>query len=91
MKRLLFAIAICALLGGTALAGPASITLTGTIRDFLDTHPDMEAELGTDPGIVQASNISGNLYASSVTRSGCLLTGKVGGLLLGQPLFASLC
>jgi len=55
MKRLLFALAACALLGGTAFAGPSSITLTGTIRDFLDTHPDMQDGLGTDLGIVQTT------------------------------------
>lgn len=31
-----------------------TITLTGTVRDFLDTHPDFEAELGFDPGIVES-------------------------------------
>lgn len=31
---------------------PDEIHLTGTMRDFNDTHPDFEAELGVDPGIV---------------------------------------
>ncbi len=30
-----------------------AIDLTGVIRDFKDTHPDFEAYLGSDPGIVQ--------------------------------------
>lgn len=30
-----------------------SIDLTGTIRDFNDTHPDFEGILGQDPGIVE--------------------------------------
>ncbi len=30
-------------------------TLIGTIRDFQDTHPDFEKELGGDPGIVEKS------------------------------------
>lgn len=30
-----------------------SIQLTGTIRDFQDTHPDFEKKSGSDPGIVQ--------------------------------------
>ncbi|MEZ4474852.1 MAG: fibro-slime domain-containing protein [bacterium] len=29
------------------------LRLTGTLRDFTDDHPDFEAELGTDPGIVE--------------------------------------
>jgi len=29
-----------------------TINLTGTIRDFNDTHPDMENGVGSDPGIV---------------------------------------
>ena len=36
-------------------AGAAVVTLTGTIRDFLDTHPDFENGLGTDPGIVEST------------------------------------
>lgn len=31
-----------------------TITLTGTVRDFLDTHPDFEDGLGVDPGIVES-------------------------------------
>lgn len=39
-----------------ALAIPASasvISLTGTVRDFNDSHPDFESALGYDPGIVE--------------------------------------
>ncbi|MDZ8054697.1 MAG: PEP-CTERM sorting domain-containing protein [Aulosira sp. ZfuVER01] len=36
-------------------ASAATINLTGTIRDFNDTHPDFEKELGTDKGIVQST------------------------------------
>ncbi len=32
-----------------------TISLTGTIRDFKDSHPDMESTLGVDPGIVQTT------------------------------------
>ncbi len=35
-----------------ALAGPSSITLTTTIRDFLDTHPDFEKATADDRGFV---------------------------------------
>lgn len=36
-------------------ARATTITLHLEIRDFLDTHPDMEAFLGTDPGIVMST------------------------------------
>jgi len=55
MKRImtiLIAVALLAWAGGATFAGPPSITLTGTVRDFLDTHPDMESTIATDPGIV---------------------------------------
>jgi fibro-slime domain-containing protein len=50
------------------VAGPAlaaTIDLTGTIRDFNDTHPDMENGLGFDPGIVMTTlGLDGNpVYA----------------------------
>jgi fibro-slime domain-containing protein len=32
---------------------PERNQLRGTLRDFLDTHPDFEAELGTETGIVE--------------------------------------
>ena len=31
----------------------ATIDLTGTIRDFNDTHPDFESAMGTDRGVVE--------------------------------------
>lgn len=43
------------LLGASCLFGQtafAQITLTGTVRDFHDTHPDFEKFIGVDPGIV---------------------------------------
>lgn len=44
----------------TALMGMASvqadtISLTGTIRDFNDTHPDFESVIAFDPGIVETT------------------------------------
>jgi fibro-slime domain-containing protein len=42
------------LLVPTTPARAESIALTGTIRDFSDSHPDFERFLGSDPGIVQA-------------------------------------
>ncbi|BAY07655.1 PEP-CTERM sorting domain-containing protein [Calothrix sp. NIES-2098] len=38
----------------TSSANAATINLTGIIRDFNDTHPDFEKELGPDKGIVQS-------------------------------------
>ncbi len=39
----------------TALADPPPfLQLTGTIRDFNDTHPDFESVIAFDPGIVSA-------------------------------------
>lgn len=57
MKRLVF---VCALLAAVVVvAGPAgagpSITLTTTVRDFLDTHPDFEDGMGDDRGFVGAT------------------------------------
>lgn len=49
MKRIVIAGTV-ALFAGAANA--AVIDLTGTLRDFSDSHPDFENGLGTDPGIV---------------------------------------
>jgi fibro-slime domain-containing protein len=38
---------------GTGDLPPGVQPLTGTIRDFSDTHPDFEDELGTETGIVE--------------------------------------
>jgi fibro-slime domain-containing protein len=45
-------LAFALILGLASTAGAAIINLTGTIRDFNDTHPDFEDGLGVDPGIV---------------------------------------
>lgn len=62
MRILLAAVATLTMTGA---ASAASITLTGTIRDFNDSHPDMESVLGTDPGIVETTlGVDGNpVYA----------------------------
>ena len=44
-------VCLASLSGQAALGGP-TITLTGTIRDFSDSHPDFEDGLGDDRGIV---------------------------------------
>ncbi len=47
---------IAAIAATTVFVGAASaatLTLTGTVRDFSDSHPDMESTLGVDPGIVE--------------------------------------
>ncbi len=38
---------------GLSVAGADTITLTGTIRDFKDSHPDFESLISVDPGIVE--------------------------------------
>lgn len=46
------------LITASALVGVAradTLTLTGVVRDFLDTHPDFENGLGFDPGIVSSA------------------------------------
>ena len=43
------------LLGISTSCHASVITLTGTIRDFKDSHPDFESFLGTDPGIVEST------------------------------------
>ncbi len=46
----------CAMiLVATSAASAATITLTGTVRDFLDSHPDFESVIATDPGIVETA------------------------------------
>ncbi len=57
MKRLIF---VCALLLAVVVAAEpagaaATITLTTTVRDFLDTHPDFESGEGDDRGFVGAT------------------------------------
>ena len=49
---ILVAVAVLGSGSGMTFAAPSSITLTGTVRDFLDSHPDMESTIAFDPGIV---------------------------------------
>ena len=51
--RILVASLVSILTVGNASA--ASISLTGTIRDFNDTHPDFESVIASDPGIVETT------------------------------------
>jgi fibro-slime domain-containing protein len=46
-----FLIVVALSIASPAMA--ATIDLTGTIRDFNDTHPDFESSMGTDRGIVE--------------------------------------
>jgi len=52
MRIILGALASLFLIGNAAAS---SITLTGTIRDFNDSHPDFEGAIAVDPGIVGAT------------------------------------
>ncbi|OUL25394.1 fibro-slime family protein [Nostoc sp. T09] len=49
-------------------ASAATINLTGTIRDFNDTHPDFEKELGAELGIVKSTLGADNkpVYAGGI-------------------------
>ncbi len=38
----------------TPIAPPETITLSGTVRDFLDSHPDFEGTTGAETGIVES-------------------------------------
>jgi fibro-slime domain-containing protein len=73
MKNLLMktatVLAVFLFLTGSAFA--VTINLTGTIRDFNDSHPDFESFLGTDHGIVETTlgNDGKPVYASSTTTS----------------------
>ncbi|PQA86480.1 fibro-slime domain-containing protein [Hyphococcus luteus] len=65
--RILMAAAATLLMTGGASA--ASITLTGTVRDFNDSHPDFEGVIATDKGIVETT-LGGDgkpVYASATT------------------------
>jgi hypothetical protein len=55
MRHLMAALCIFLLMGFAPAAFGASINLTGTIRDFNDTHPDFKDGLGVDPGIVETT------------------------------------
>lgn len=66
-KKVTILLSIFMLIAGSALA--ATIDLTGTVRDFNDTHPDFESTVGTDNGIVE-STLGGDgnpVYASTTT------------------------
>lgn len=67
--RILLVFCFSILMMGSASA--ASISLTGTIRDFNDTHPDFEGVIAVDPGIVEAT-LGGDgkpVYASATTTT----------------------
>lgn len=52
--RAAIVLSLAAFCAANALAqAPNTITLTGTVRDFLDTHPDFENGMASDPGIVK--------------------------------------
>ncbi len=54
-----------------AASAQTTITLTGVVRDFSDTHPDFEKTMGDDRGIVETTlGLDGNpVYASSTTTA----------------------
>jgi fibro-slime domain-containing protein len=54
-KLTLFFVVVVLTFAPVALAGPSSITLTTTVRDFLDTHPDFEKAIADDRGFVSST------------------------------------
>ena len=65
-----FAVALCAM----GLAQAAVINITGTIRDFNDTHPDFEDGDAVDPGIVQTTLGSDGKPVYAAGQAGTLTT-----------------
>ncbi len=66
MKRnLTLLLVFLGVLGIAFPAGALTVDLTGTVRDFNDTHPDFESYIGSDPGIVEDTLGSDNkpIYA----------------------------
>ncbi|MEO1134730.1 MAG: PEP-CTERM sorting domain-containing protein [Cyanobacteria bacterium J06639_1] len=55
MKTLCPAVAVAIAVAAAVPVNAATIGLTGTIRDFKDTHPDFEFLIATDPGIVEST------------------------------------
>lgn len=51
-KLTLFFVVVVMSLAPVALAGPSSIILTTTVRDFLISHPDFEYNIADDRGLV---------------------------------------
>ena len=73
----------------------ATIDLTGTIRDFNDTHPDFESAMGTDRGIVEeilgadGKSVYAHGYTGTVTTTNVDYFNQwyrdVGGVNLSKP------
>lgn len=66
--------------GGAAGEPPEFIELTGTVRDFQDTHPDFESFTGSDPnaGIVEKELGSDGKPVYAGTESPLVTSGKDG-------------
>ncbi|MEL6487962.1 MAG: hypothetical protein AAFQ13_12565, partial [Pseudomonadota bacterium] len=63
MKILLATMATATTL--SSMASASTIQLNATVRDFLDSHPDMEGTVGDDRGMVETTlGVDGNpVYA----------------------------
>ncbi len=69
LRALALAASVTLFVAGPALATPATLDLTATIRDFQFSHPDFESFGGADTGIVQSTlGLDGKpVYAGSPT------------------------
>lgn len=68
----------CVMLASAASAGAATLSLTATIRDFMDSHPDFEgAVLGLETGVV-GSTLGGDGTPVFVSGSGQFAGGAAG-------------
>jgi fibro-slime domain-containing protein len=79
MKKLLTTFAVVLALVQSSMAAPTSITLTGTVRDFHDSHPDFEYVIsGLETGIVQSTlGLDGKpVYAKGDGSSSVSTTGQ---------------
>jgi fibro-slime domain-containing protein len=72
-KLTLFFIVVLLIFAPMVLAGPSSITLTTTVRDFLDTHPDFEKAIADDRGFV-ASTIGADRKPVYIGGAGTVTT-----------------
>jgi fibro-slime domain-containing protein len=70
---------------GAALADAASISVTATIRDFSVTHPDFEAFLGSETGIVETTRGADGKPVYNETVKG--VTGAASGTTTGTANF----
>ena len=78
-KQTVISVALVLCFSGVALAGVPAFSLTGTVRDFLTSHPDFEYVIsGLETGIVQSTlGLDGNpVYAQGDGSTSPSTTGQ---------------